>query len=145
MPTTHETGPSPSDTVQAAVRPRTVVPERIVEIVSDSGEGAQKAGQTFGTVCAKLGTGVWTVEIIPAEIKPPARSRAGASGIRVRFGSHEITNCGESADLVVAFNEQVLYGRIANAAFRPGTVVLLESKWAEDAQEEPVVNFVCEA
>ncbi len=136
MPTTHETGPSPSDTVQAAARPRTVVPERIVEIVSDSGEGAQKAGQTFGTVCAKLGNGVWTVEIIPAEIKPPARSRAGASGIRVRFGSHEITNCGESADLVVAFNEQVLYGRIANAAFRPGTVVLLENKWAEDSQEE---------
>ncbi|MDQ1347623.1 MAG: 2-oxoglutarate/2-oxoacid ferredoxin oxidoreductase subunit alpha, partial [Acidobacteriota bacterium] len=63
MPTTHETD------VQTAARPRTVVRERIVEIVSDSGEGAQKAGQTFGTVCAKLGTGVWTVEIIPAEIK----------------------------------------------------------------------------
>ncbi len=117
-------------------RPRAVVPERIVEIVSDSGEGAQKAGQTFGTVCAKLGNGVWTVEIIPAEIKPPARSRAGASGIRVRFGSRPITNRGEYADLVVAFNEQVLYGRIGNGAFRPGTVVLLENKWAEDAQEE---------
>ena len=130
MTTTREAAPP------AAAPPRTEVRERIVEIVSDSGEGAQKAGQTFGTVCAKLGNGVWTVEIIPAEIKPPARSRAGASGIRVRFGSHEITNCGESADLVVAFNEQVLYGRIANAAYRPGTVVLLESKWAEDSQEE---------
>jgi 2-oxoglutarate ferredoxin oxidoreductase subunit alpha len=130
MPTTRETAPS------AAAPPRTVVQERIVEIVSDSGEGAQKAGQTFGTVCAKLGNGVWTVEIIPAEIKPPARSRAGASGIRVRFGSHEITNSGETADLVVAFNEQVLYGRINNAAYRPGTRVLLESKWAEDSQEE---------
>ncbi len=131
MPTTREAAPP-----TAGAPSRTEVRERIVEIVSDSGEGAQKAGQTFGTVCAKLGNGVWTVEIIPAEIKPPARSRAGASGIRVRFGSHEITNCGESADLVVAFNEQVLYGRIANAAFRPGTVVLLESKWAEDSQEE---------
>src|SRR5690606_17393562 len=60
----------------AATRNRVTVPQRIVEIVSDSGEGAQKAGQTFGTVCAKLGNGVWTVEIIPAEIKPPARSRA---------------------------------------------------------------------
>jgi 2-oxoglutarate ferredoxin oxidoreductase subunit alpha len=130
MTTTREAAPP------AAAPPRTETRERIVEIVSDSGEGAQKAGQTFGTVCAKLGNGVWTVEIIPAEIKPPARSRAGASGIRVRFGSHEITNCGESADLVVAFNEQVLYGRIANAAYRPGTVVLLESKWAEDSQEE---------
>jgi len=117
-------------------RTRVSVPERIVEIVSDSGEGAQKAGQTFGTVCAKSGNGVWTVEIIPAEIKPPARSRAGASGIRVRFGSREITNRGDHADLVVAFNEQVLYGRIANGAFRPGTIVLLENKWADDPQEE---------
>jgi len=115
---------------------RVAVDERIVEIVSDSGEGAQKAGQTFGTVCAKLGNGVWTVEIIPAEIKPPARSRAGASGIRVRFANRPVTNRGERAHLAVAFNEQVLYGRIANGAYGPGTVVLLESKWADDEQEE---------
>ncbi len=112
------------------------VDQQIVEIVSDSGEGAQKAGQTFGTVSAKMGNGVWTVEIIPAEIKPPARSRAGASGIRVRVGSRPVTNMGDAADLVVAFNEQVLYGRIAQDAYRKGTVVLLESKWAEDPQEE---------
>lgn len=106
--------------------------EHIVEIVSDSGEGAQKAGQTFGTVCAKMNNGAWTVEIIPAEIKPPARSKAGASGIRIRFGSDKITNMGDAADLVIAFNEQVLYGRIDNNAFRQGTVVLLENKWARD-------------
>ena len=110
--------------------------EAIVEIVSDSGEGAQKTGQTFGTISARMGNGVWTVEIIPAEIKPPARSRAGASGIRVRFGSRPITNVGDTADLVVAFNEQVLYGRLERGAYRPGTVVLLENKWAEDRQQE---------
>ncbi len=109
-----------------------VIAEHIVEIVSDSGEGAQKAGQTFGTVCAKMGNGVWTVEIIPAEIQPPARSRAGASGIRIRFGSKRITNMGDEADLVVAFNEQVLYGRIDAGAYREGTRILLENKWADD-------------
>lgn len=114
---------------------RTTAREQIVEIVSDSGEGAQKAGQAFGTVCAKMGNGVWTVEIIPAEIKPPARSRAGASGIRIRFGTDEVTNVGDEADLVVAFNEQVLYGRIAQGAYRPGTRILLESKWAENPDE----------
>ena len=110
--------------------------EQIVEIVSDSGEGAQKAGQSFAMVSARMGNGVWTVEIIPAEIKPPARSRAGASGIRIRVGSAAVTNVGDAADLVVAFNEQVLYGRISQDAYRAGTVVLLESKWAEDPQEE---------
>ncbi len=112
------------------------VAHHIVEIVSDSGEGAQKAGQTFGAVSAKMGNGVWTVEIIPAEIKPPARSRAGASGIRIRLGSHEVTNMGDEADLVVAFNEQVLYGRIDQHAYKKGTVVLLESAWADDPVPE---------
>jgi 2-oxoglutarate/2-oxoacid ferredoxin oxidoreductase subunit alpha len=116
--------------------PNARVRERIVEIVSDSGEGAQKAGQAFAAVSGKMGNGVWTVEIIPAEIKPPARSRAGASGIRVRFGSQVITNMGDEADLVVAFNEQVLYGRIAQRAYKPGTIILLENKWAKGLPDE---------
>ncbi len=112
------------------------IDEHIVEIVSDSGEGAQKAGQTFGTVGARMGNGVWTVEIIPAEIQPPARSPAGASGIRIRLASNYVTNMGDEADVVVAFNEQVLYSRIANGAYKEGTVVLLEDKWRDDPLPE---------
>jgi 2-oxoglutarate ferredoxin oxidoreductase subunit alpha len=108
------------------------VDEHIVEIVSDSGEGAQKCGQIMGLVSGKMGNGVWTVEIIPAEIQPPARERQGASGIRVRIGSKYMTNMGNEADLVVAFNEQVLYSRISNGAYKKGSVVLLENMWAED-------------
>jgi Pyruvate/2-oxoacid:ferredoxin oxidoreductase gamma subunit len=44
------------------------VPEHTLEIVSDSGEGVQKCGQIFAAVSAKMGNGVWTVEIIPAEL-----------------------------------------------------------------------------
>ena len=109
--------------------------EHIVEIVSDSGEGAQKCGQILGLVSGKMGNGVWTVEIIPAEIQPPARERQGASGIRVRMGSKYVTNMGNEADLVVAFNEQVLYSRISNGAYKKGTVVLLEKMWADDPEE----------
>lgn len=112
------------------------VDQHIVEIVSDSGEGAQKCGQILGLVSGKMGNGVWTVEIIPAEIQPPAREREGASGIRVRIGSKYVTNMGNEADIVVAFNEQVLYSRIMNGAYRKGTVVLLESMWAEDPDEK---------
>ena len=115
--------------------------EHIVEIVSDSGEGAQKAGQTFGYISAKMGNGVWTVEIIPAEIKPPARSPAGASGIRIRIGDHYITNMGDAADIVVALNEQVLYSRIATHAYKPGTVILLENKWLTDTNPEIIKQY----
>lgn len=107
------------------------VSEHIVEIISDSGEGAQTAGQLFGTVSARMGNGVWTVEIIPAEIEPPYRSRAGASGNRIRIATEAVSNMGEGADVVVAFNEQVPYSRIDVGGLKPGTILFLESMWAE--------------
>lgn len=124
------------DATESAKQGPRKVDQLIVEIVSDSGEGAQKCGQILGLVSGKMGNGVWTVEIIPAEIQPPPRERQGASGIRVRIGSKEVTNMGNEADMVVAFNEQVLYSRIENGAYRKGSVVLLESMWAEDPEEK---------
>ncbi len=121
-----------SETLSKAV----TIEEHIVEIVSDSGEGAQKCGQSFAAISAKMGNGVWTVEIIPAEIQPPARGRAGASGIRIRVGSKKITNMGNEADLIVALNEQVPYGRIDQKGYRVGTTLLLENKWATDESED---------
>ncbi|UCC75231.1 MAG: 2-oxoacid:acceptor oxidoreductase subunit alpha [Gemmatimonadota bacterium] len=112
------------------------VPETTVEIVSDSGEGAQKCGQIFGAVCAKMGNGAWTVEIIPAEIQPPARSKAGGSGNRIRFGTEEVTNWGDATNLVVAFNEQVLLGRIELGALAEDAIVLLENQWATHPDED---------
>ncbi len=117
-----------SKTFKNTTKPK-VIKEAIVEIVSDSGEGAQKCGQSLGAISANMGNGVWTVEIIPAEIQPPARSREGASGIRVRIGSEKITNMGNHANLVIALNEQVLYGRIRQNAYNDNTIMLIESKW----------------
>ncbi|MGD2128414.1 MAG: 2-oxoacid:acceptor oxidoreductase subunit alpha [Lysobacterales bacterium] len=113
----------------AKSRPALVVDEHTVEIVSDSGEGAQKAGQSFGAVAARMGIGVWTVEIIPAEIQPPARSIEGASGNRIRLASRRVTNGGDEANLVVAFNDQVMLRRLREGELAPGCTVLLESKW----------------
>jgi 2-oxoglutarate/2-oxoacid ferredoxin oxidoreductase subunit alpha len=105
--------------------------EHIVEVISDSGEGAQRCGQSLGAIAAKMGNGIWTVEIIPAEIQPPARSVQGASGVRIRIGQHRVTNGGDETDLIVAFNEQVLLGRVRAGEFKPGATILLESMWAE--------------
>ena len=118
-----------------AVRPPkrvSALDEHIVEVISDSGEGAQRCGQSLGAIAAKSGNGVWTVEIIPAEIQPPARSVAGASGNRIRLGARQITNGGDEADLVVAFNEQVLLGRVLAGELKPGCTILLESMWRDD-------------
>lgn len=109
--------------------------EHTVEIVSDSGEGAQKCGQIFGTVSAKMGNGVWTVEIIPAEIEPPARSVAGTSGIRIRIGSGPITNWGDETKLAVAFNEQSLLSRHRIGAMADDATILVENRWATHDDE----------
>jgi 2-oxoglutarate/2-oxoacid ferredoxin oxidoreductase subunit alpha len=124
-----------NEPVSASRTPRQIE-QHIVEIVSDSGEGAQTCGQMFASLCARSGNGIWTVEIIPAEIEPPARSRAGASGYRIRLGSKPVSNAGDTADVVVAFNEQVLYSRIDTKALRPGTIVFLDQSWAEHAVED---------
>ena len=123
-----------SATAAALPGPRKVtqLSEHIVEVISDSGEGAQRCGQALGAIAAKSGNGVWNVEIIPAEIQPPARSVAGASGNRIRLGSRRITNGGDEADLVVAFNEQVLLGRVWANELKPGCTILLESMWRDD-------------
>ena len=110
--------------------------EHTVEVVSDSGEGAQKCGQVFGTVSAKMGNGVWTVEIIPAEVEPPPRDPAGASGIRIRIGSDAVTNWGDETRLVVAFNEQALVGRHRLGALAPDATILVENHWATHPDED---------
>jgi 2-oxoglutarate ferredoxin oxidoreductase subunit alpha len=112
-----------------------VVDQHIIEIVSDSGEGAQTCGQMFADLCARHGNGIWTVEIIPAEIEPPSRSRAGASGNRIRLGSKPVTNAGDEADVVIALNEQVLYSRIDAGALCPGTRVYVDRTWADSPDE----------
>ncbi len=108
------------------------VDEHVIEVISDSGEGAQRCGQSLGAIAAKMGNGIWTVEIIPAEIQPPARSVEGASGVRIRIGQHHVSCGGDEADLVVAFNEQVLLGRVRANEFKPGATILLESMWRDD-------------
>lgn len=116
--------------------------EHIIEVISDSGEGAQKCGQSFASIAAKTGNGIWTVEIIPAEIEPPARSVAGASGNRIRLGSYRVTNGGDEADLAVAFNEQVLRGRLQARALKRGCIILLENKWRFHREADIVAAYI---
>ena len=126
----------------AANQTRVQLKEHIVEIISDSGEGAQKCGQSLGAIAAQMGNGIWTTEIIPAEIRPPARSVAGASGNRIRIGSEYITNGGDETDLVVAFNEQVLLGRVRAKELKPGCIILLESMWREHKDPKVVASYI---
>ncbi len=139
-------GVNPQDRSSTRGKPAVTLDEHIVEIISDSGEGAQRCGQSFGSIAARMGNGIWTVEIIPAEIQPPARRMAGASGNRIRVAAHRVTNGGDEADLVVAFNEQVLLGRVRDHELKAGCIILLENKWRSDPDPEIVASYtrVCD-
>ncbi len=128
--------------MEIAQKTVTTLKEHIVEVISDSGEGAQRCGQSLGAIAARMGNGIWTVEIIPAEIRPPARSIAGASGNRIRIGARRVTNGGDETDLVVAFNEQVLLGRVRAGELKPGCVILLENMWRSHADAAIAASYV---
>jgi 2-oxoglutarate/2-oxoacid ferredoxin oxidoreductase subunit alpha len=130
------------DSAPPREKPAVTLDEHIVEIISDSGEGAQRCGQSLGGIAARSGNGIWTVEIIPAEIQPPARSVEGASGNRIRIGAGPVTNGGDETNLVMAFNEQVLLGRLRAGAFKPGCTILLESMWREHSDKSIAAAYI---
>lgn len=134
----HGTDPVGTEASDSVVELR----EHIVEIISDSGEGAQRCGQSLGSIAARMGNGIWTTEIIPAEIRPPARSVAGASGNRIRIGSGPVTNGGDETDLVVAFNEQVLLGRVRDRELKPGCIILLENVWRDHPDQRIKDSYI---
>jgi 2-oxoglutarate ferredoxin oxidoreductase subunit alpha len=113
----------------------TEIPEHTVEIITNSGEGAQKCAQIFGQTCAKMGNGVWTVEIIPAEIEPPHHTVTSTSGNIIRFGTEKVTNWGDQSKLAVAFNEQVLLSRHRLESLDDNCIILQESMWANHEDE----------
>lgn len=106
--------------------------EHIIEIVGDAGEGAHITGHIFAVVSARMGNSLWTVDIIPSEIRPPAHTVGGASGVRVRIGSREITNSGNFTDLIFAFNEQSLRSRVEAGLLDPELTVLIDEVWSRD-------------
>jgi 2-oxoglutarate ferredoxin oxidoreductase subunit alpha len=118
----------------------TAVPEHTVEIITNSGEGAQIFGQT----CAKMGNGVWTVEIIPAEIEPPHHTLTSTSGNIVRFGTEKVTNWGDQSKLAIAFNDQVLLSRHRLDSFDDNCIILQESMW-ENHEDEAIRDGYAEA
>jgi 2-oxoglutarate ferredoxin oxidoreductase subunit alpha len=108
------------------------VKEHLVEIVSDSGEGAQKAAVTFAEASAMMGNGLWTVEVIPSEIQPPPHTTGATSGNRIRIAEHAVTNVGDFANVVLAFNEMSLLSRIEAGTVADDVLVLIDDKWATD-------------
>lgn len=120
---------------------RKSVKEHILEIVSDAGEGAQKAGTAFAKASARMGNGLWTEAIIPAEIQPPAHSVRSASGIRIRFGSSFISNGGDLTNLALVFNEMALLSRVRVGSLADDVILIIDDIWSGDPSRAIRENY----
>jgi 2-oxoglutarate ferredoxin oxidoreductase subunit alpha len=121
---------------------RISVPEHTLEIVSDAGEGAQKAAIAFARLCAKAGNGLWTVEIIPSEIRPPPHTTGSASGNRIRLAERsQVTNAGNRANVVLAFNEMALLSRLQAGSLADDVLVLIDDQWATHDVEQYRISY----
>ena len=74
-----------SHAIAKAPQPRetAVAREHIVEVISDSGEGAQRCGQSLGAIAARMGNGIWT----PRSSRPRSSRRRAASPARAASAS----------------------------------------------------------
>jgi len=80
----------------------------VVRFAGDSGDGVQLAGLRFATEAAGHGADLMTLPEYPAEIRAPAGTLFGVSAYQVQFGPGEVLTPGDAADLLVAFNPEVI-------------------------------------
>jgi 2-oxoglutarate ferredoxin oxidoreductase subunit alpha len=96
------------------------------ELLMDAGFGAQKAGDILLSAFVAMGKYVYVEPMIPAEISPPARSRAALSGIIIRLADFDVTNIGNDTDLILASHEIVLDRRLEDGEYNNKCVILLD-------------------
>jgi len=96
------------------------------ELLMDAGFGAQKAGDILLGAFVAMGKYVYVEPMIPAEISPPARSRAALSGIIIRIADFDVTNIGNDTDLIIASHEIVLDRRLEDGEYNKKCVILLD-------------------
>lgn len=82
-------------------------------MAGDSGDGIQLAGSQFTDNTALYGNDLSTFPDFPAEIRAPQGTVSGVSGFQIHFGSIEIFNSGDVADVLVAFNAAALKKNIS--------------------------------
>ena len=132
----------PAPTAARAARKRAkILTEHIVEVISDSGEGAQRCGQSLGrdrrTQRQRHLDGGDHSGRDPAA----GAQRRGRLRHPDPDRAHRVTNGGDETDLVVAFNEQVLLGRVRAGELKPGATILLESMWREHKDPTIVASY----
>jgi len=109
------------------------------ELLMDAGYGAQKAGDILIRAFARTGRNVYIEPMIPAEISPPPRTREALSGSLIRVADFNLTNIGNSTDVILASHEVVLGRRLDDEEYSEDCRIILnmgDQKLNEEAYEQ---------
>src|SRR4029077_16778701 len=87
---------------------REVLDQAVIRFAGDSGDGMQITGNQFTRTAALYGNDIATFPDFPAEIRAPAGSLAGVSGVQLQFSSNGIFTAGDAPEVLVAMNPAAL-------------------------------------
>ena len=99
--------------------------EVTVRFAGDAGDAMQLAGNQFGNASAVCGNDVNILPDPPAEIRAPAGSLAGVSGLQVHFSRHEIHGPGDVLNALVVMNPAALRANLAD--LEPGGILIVNA------------------
>lgn len=94
-----------------------------IRLCGDSGDGIQLIGEQLMMNAASHGLEVRTLPDFPAEIRAPAGTVSGVSGIQLAISAHRIETAGEQVNILVALNPAALLHSLADLA--PGAILFL--------------------
>lgn len=95
----------------------------IIRFSGDSGDGMQLVGTQFSNTSAAMGNNISIFPDYPAEIRAPAGSISGVSGVQVNIGSIPVLTPGDYADILVAMNPAALKANLETVK-RGGIIIL---------------------
>jgi len=98
------------------------IPDLIIRIAGDGGEGIISCGNFIAAACARSGLELYTFKTFPAEV------RGGYAMFQVRTGTQPLHNQGDSFDILCALGSEAC--EINREHLTPGTVLVFDDAFS---------------
>ncbi len=92
--------------------------DRVIRIGGDGGEGVLSCGELLSQELANVGYEIFTLQVIPAEIK------GGHANFLVRADARPLHSQGEQQDVLVCFNEEAF--TLLKGGLKPGGLLIFD-------------------